>query len=402
VGKALPTVFHWNAAVYTWAAPAILRMANLAGEGPWPVHQEGPIHRSGLINLGGNVREWCWNEINRENERLILGGGWSDPPYAFNDAYAQPVFDRSAINGFRCIQRVGAPPADDPLRRRIDLPFRDFSTETPVGDDAFAYILTQFAYDKTDLDARIEDERDEGDWVRQTVTFDAAYGDERVMAYLWLPTGASPPYQTLVHFPGSSAIHQRVSEPNLSIDRIDYFLKSGRALMLPIYKGTYERGGELTTDQPNETVDYRDHVVMWAKDLARSIDYLESREDIDATKLAYWGTSWGGRMGPLMLAVEKRLAVGMLYVAGLKFQRALPEADPFNFATRVTQPVLMVGARYDFFFPMETSQRPLYEWLGTPAEHKRWVVYDGGHAVPRNKLIQETLGWLDRYLGTVE
>ena len=360
------------------------------------------MHRSGAINLGGNAREWCWNEINRENERLILGGGWSDPPYAFNDAYAQPMFDRSAINGFRCIRRVDAPTANDPLRRPIELPFRDFSTEVPVGDDAFAYILTQFAYDRTDLDARIEDERDGGDWVRQMVTFDAAYGDERVMAYLWLPKGTSPPYQTLLHFPGSDAIHQRVSEPNLSIDRIDYFLKSGRAFMLPIYKGTYERGGELTTDQPNLTVLYRDYVVMWAKDLARSIDYLETRDDIDATKLAYWGVSWGGRMGPLMLAVEKRLAVGMLYVAGLKFQRALPEADPFNFVTRVTQPVLMVGAQYDFFFPMETSQRPLYELLGTPAEHKRWVVYDGGHAVPRNKLIQETLGWLDRYLGVIE
>jgi pimeloyl-ACP methyl ester carboxylesterase len=110
----------------------------------------------------------------------------------------------------------------------------------------------------------------------------------------------------------------------------------------------------------------------------------------------------GGRMGPLMLAVERRFKAGVLYVAGLKFQRALPEVDPFNFVPRVTVPVLMVNARYDFFFPLETSQRPLFELLGTPAADKKWVIYDGGHSVPRNKLIAETLAWLDRYLGPVE
>ena len=36
------------------------------------------------------------------------------------------------------------------------------------------------------------------------------------------------------------------------------------------------------------------------------------------------------------------------------------------------------------------------------AEDKRWVVYDGGHTVPRTELIAETLAWLDRYLGPVD
>ena len=37
--------------------------------------------------------------------------------------------------------------------------------------------------------------------------------------------------------------------------------------------------------------------------------------------------------------------------------------------------------------------------LGTPAEDKKWVVYDGGHSVPRTQRIRESLAWLDRYLG---
>jgi hypothetical protein len=29
-------------------------------------------------------------------------------------------------------------------------------------------------------------------------------------------------------------------------------------------------------------------------------------------------------------------------------------------------------------------------------------VYDTDHFIPRNELIKETLGWLDRYLGPAE
>ena len=36
---------------------------------------------------------------------------------------------------------------------------------------------------------------------------------------------------------------------------------------------------------------------MWAKDLSRTIDYLETRTDIDAARLAYYGVSWGGALG---------------------------------------------------------------------------------------------------------
>ena len=246
----------------------------------------------------------------------------------------------------------------------------------------------------------IEDERDEGDWIRQRIAFDAGYG-ERMFAYLLLPKRGAPPFQTLVHFPGSGVIHQRSSE-ELRMTGLDFFLQSGRAVMVPVYVGTYERGGDLTTDQPSETVAYRDYVLKWSKELRRSVDYLETRDDVDAGKLAYWGTSWGGRMAPIMLAVEPRFRTAMLMVAGLKFQRALPEADPFHFVGRVRLPVLMLNGEFDFFFPKETSQRPLFELLGTPAEHKRWEVHPGGHSVPRNTLIKATLGWLDEYLGPVE
>ena len=62
----------------------------------------------------------------------------------------------------------------------------------------------------------------------------------------------------------------------------------------------------------------------------------------------------------------------------------------------------MLNGEYDFFFPLETSQRPMFERMGTPDEHKKWLVYKGGHYVPQTELVREALDWLDKYLGPVE
>jgi hypothetical protein len=53
--------------------------------------------------------------------------------------------------------------------------------------------------------------------------------------------------------------------------------------------------------------------------------------------------------------------------------------------------------------PVETSQRPLFEMLGTPASDKRHVIFETGHAVVTlPPMIKEVLDWLDRYLGAVQ
>ncbi len=166
-----------------------------------------------------------------------------------------------------------------------------------MSDDAFRLFLRQFQYDKTPLNARVEsvDRTSSEDWIKETITFDAAYGSERMRAYLYLPTRGQAPYQTVVTFPGDGGFGIRSSE---QLRPAEHFLKSGRAYLFPVYKSIYERGDDLKSSMPNETNRYREHVVYWAKDLRRSIDYLETREDIDMQRLAFYGVSWGGRMAP--------------------------------------------------------------------------------------------------------
>ena len=399
-GKSLPTVFHWNRVAFTVASSRIIPLSNLAGSAPVAVGSTKSMNRFGVYDLAGNVREWTWNASDRGQGRFILGGGWSDPDYAFADGYAQPPFDRSPTNGFRCIRSLEPEPNLAALQRAIDRPHRDFLSEKPVPDEVFAQYLRQFAYDKTPLDAKVEEEKATPSGLRQKITFNAAYGGERMMAYLFLPEKGKPPYQVVVEFPGSGAISTRSSE-SLDLGRVDFLTKSGRAVIFPIYKGTYERGGDLHSDYAAETTTYKDYVIMWGKDLARSIDYLETRKDIDATRVAYYGLSWGGGLGSIMPAVEPRIKANVLYVAGLGFQHALPEADQINYVTRVKQPTLILNGELDFFFPAETSQRPMFELLGTPPADKKRLVFPGGHSVPRTEMIKESLDWLDRYLGPV-
>jgi hypothetical protein len=65
----------------------------------------------------------------------------------------------------------------------------------------------------------------------------------------------------------------------------------------------------------------------------------------------------------------------------------------------------MVNGTKDATFPVETSQMPLFELLGTPEEHKKHVLLECGHSTLsfwRNQAIKEILNWLDQYFGRPE
>jgi predicted esterase len=399
-GKSLPTVYHWARAAATQTARYVVPGSRFESTSPVRGGAPRSMGAYGVYDMAGNVREWCEN-LAGGGGRFILGGGFNEMPYAFTDGYAQPPTDRSAINGIRLVRYLHADEQLARARQPQPRAFTDYTRVKPVPDAVFEGFRHIFDYDRGPLNARV-DSRDttQDDWIVERVSFNAAYGNERMMAVLLLPKHHAGPLQPVVYFPGSGVISM-----SNSVERRDqvasFVVKTGRALVLPILKSTYERRDSLVSDLPDGTIFWRDHVVMWTKDIRRTLDYLAARADMDTARFAYFGVSWGANQAPINLVAEPRFKTAVLYVAGLTMERGRPEIDPVNYLPRVTLPVLMLNGKYDFFFPLELAQRPFFDLLGTPADRKKWIVYEGGHDVPRTELIKETLSWLDTYLGPV-
>ncbi len=102
--------------------------------------------------------------------------------------------------------------------------------------------------------------------------------------------------------------------------------------------------------------------IQRSHDLLATIDYLFDRDDINRDKLAYFGSSSGANTGPILLAMEDRIATGILLNGGLAkgTGKLAPEMDTFNFAPRVKIPILMINGRTDDIFPL-VSQVPLFD-----------------------------------------
>ncbi|HVS62684.1 MAG TPA: protein kinase [Thermoanaerobaculia bacterium] len=399
-GKSLPTVHHWRLAAGADVFGEQQRIARFEAETPLPVGESRSLGPWGTYDQAGNVAEWV---SNRTGElRYSLGGWWGAPSHLFLDNRAASPFDRSPFNGFRCAVYDRA--AHEEARAPIELERHDFRDREPMAEESFEELLSLFAYEPLPLDPKVEDVREgPGGSRREVVSFAAAYGDDRVPAHLFLPAGAEPPFQAVVYYPGSTAQFFRSSASLADLAIMEFLPRTGRAMLYPVYEGTYERRYEGPARSESERLQRFVHKVL---DLRRAVDYLLDRDDVDPERIAYVGLSAGAEYGSVMLAVEPRFRAAVLLAGGFDDTHMLREPEwqnPWHYAPRVQMPTLMINGADDFILPVETGQVPLFELLGPPREQKRHVVIEGGH-VPSDRaaMIRETLDWLDRWLGLVE
>jgi dienelactone hydrolase len=416
--KQLPTIYHWatmsifpaqqEMEIDLGALPGygLLRselaaLSNFSGSGPVAVGSLRGASPFGAFDTAGNVREWCWNATGdaADAERYILGGSSQDPDYLYTYGIAKSPWDRSPANSVRLVDYTDDDAAVE-LRAVVELPEKE--TLEPISDEIFAVYRELFDYDPTPLNAVVEATDDSAThWTVETVSFDATYNDERVGAKVFLPRNITPPYQVVVYFTSSRGISRR-SNDEVETEMIDFIVKSGRAVVYPIIWGTFERNADLDSTWPQATREYSNNVVRWIQDFRRAVDYVETRDDMNLDKLGYYGFSWGGWNGPIVLALDERFDAGVFLSGGIPPTLARPEASSASYASRVTQPVLMISGKNDVVRPVETYQVPMFESLGTPDALKRHAILDGGHLPPRPGFVRETLAWFDQYLGPVE
>jgi serine/threonine protein kinase/formylglycine-generating enzyme required for sulfatase activity len=412
-GKRLPTLFEWEKAardgrfthfeqvVMPWglADPllGIARRANFGSQGAEPVdsHPTG-ISPYGAYNMAGNAEEWTANASGEE--RFITGGAWDDPMYVFANYLRASGFHTSPSLGFRCARDVEGGGAGD--HGDLAIPRGDPTpVYRPVDDATFRTLLRYYLYDERPLEAEVVQRITTQDWIRETIRIAGPWRDRTVL-FLYLPIRAARPLQTVVFVPGSNTFldaamtdeTERIMGPHV---------KAGRAVLAVLVKGMRDRpwDADRTVPAPS-SVQYRQEMVQHATELRRGVDYLETRSDVDITRLAYVSFSKGSGSWLAFAAMEPRYRSVVLVGGGLdvKYVSALPEVNSINFAPRIRAPKLLLNGRYDEEHPWIRNALPLWRLLREP---KRLMLVEGGHLPPAELRVPAINEWLNETLGPV-
>ena len=409
-GKELPGLYHWfwadNANDMVGFLPSVLLpLSNFESVGPRAVAQGESVGAFGALNMAGNVREWVAN-TNDKGKHLTVGGGWAEPNYSYFHAIPRTAFERPLDTGVRCMKRLGTAAIPEIALGPIPtLQVVAAKNSKPVADAEYAIYKRLYDRKRPPIEAKLEStDTTKPHWIRQKVSYAAGYGGERMWAYIYLPRNARPPYQTVVHLGGSGILAERpyVTEadyPGFQI--VDVLVRGGRSVVVPIWKGSFERNGKFNFD---DEAQYKEHNNYWVTEMRQTLDVIQSREEFDKEKIGFQGSSFGSERAPLLLALEPRIKTGILLIGGLKISEELPaEIKAANFAPRVTASILMLNGKGDPIFPYETSQVALFNLLGTPAAQKRHVTYPSGHSYYGwyDDMVREQLDWLDKVFGPV-
>jgi dienelactone hydrolase len=393
-GKSLPVIAQWYLAAPSAQAKFITPLSNFSGS-PAPVGRYQGVGPLGTYDMAGNMAEWCRNESGG-GARYQLGGGFNTETAEYFEPGGLTPFHRDANAGFRCVRNTAALPAEATAERRQTI--RDLAHAQPATDAVYRTYKSMYSYDPTPLHAEMEDvAQDSKDWRKTKITFDAAYGKERMAAYLFLPAHVRPPYQTVVFFPSARVLFTPDSQTLGDMQFIDFVIQSGRAVIYPVYKGTYNRPAPVPGLDSREA---RETLFQDSKDIGRSIDYLETRTDIDRNRIAYMGVSMGAALGVNFAAVEDRIKTVIMLDGGFYNEKPLPGTDQVDFAPRLKAPVLLIAGRFDWIF---LGKDALLRMLGARAEDKKVVLLDTAHDVSEKRadMVREVVGWLDKYLGKV-
>jgi len=411
-GKQLPTIFQWEKAARNgFVAPGGVRTmpwglfypgdpldgrANF-GAGTQPVESaEFGMSPFGVYNAAGNVAEWTLNDS--PDGFLATGGAWGDPLYTFAQFGGRPGFFSSDKLGFRCA-RYAAATATDQSGVRIELA-HEVPEHTAPTPQQFAKLAAAYDYAKTPLDARVDETVDTPEWKREKISFKGANGT-RAIAYLYLPHHTPRPLHVIHYLPAGDVDGGFRSLPASMDDRLAPFVRAGRAAFGVVLEGYMERLRPPGFVRPDvSTAEFLDIVVNRVTDLRRGLDYIESRPDLDRTRIVAYAPSAGAVLGVIASAIEARYRALFFVGAGISPSsgRINPAANPANFTPFIRSPKLVIQGRYDEDTPVRTHMEPFFKLLTPP---KQAVFYDGGHVPSIELVMNATRDWLDKHLGPV-
>jgi dienelactone hydrolase len=336
--------------------------------------------------MAGNVREWVSNNIKDNQSRGILGGSFADDTYVPFDFYSQNAWNRSSYNGIRLVKKIESDNSGEIFYKREKL--RNFYENYRTTEKEWDLIESLFMYDKNNINFEQLN--------TSKVTGQEFYctSSNIITSNMTMPVHhlrADPEIKSkkaLIYFPGSNALYRdKITYPTWMTEMVN----SGVDVIFPEYLSTYSRQDGMQTDIGNTSMNYRDHLITWVKEVRYAVDYAIQ----NGYEPHYFGVSWGGQVGVNILAIEDRFKTGILYVGGISLDDVREEIQPEKYAARINTPTLLLNGRYDFYFPYQSSQLPLYNLMNLDNNNKRHVVVDYAHYVPMHIVREETLKWIN-------
>jgi dienelactone hydrolase len=158
-----------------------------------------------------------------------------------------------------------------------------------------AALLHQFDYNASaPLDVHEAKAEPRGGATVHDLTYAGPAG--RIDAYLIVPDGSGP-FPAVEFMPGAPGARYTFFTDALEL------AKRGIVSLLP--DPPYAR--PPVKDVVEFKASDRAGIVQEVKEMRRGIDFLVSRPEVDPTRLAYVGFSWGGSLGAIFSAVERRV-----------------------------------------------------------------------------------------------
>lgn len=178
-------------------------------------------------------------------------------------------------------------------------------------------------------------------------------------------------------------------------------IRGGRAVFSVVMEGFIGRPHPAGfVDPDTRSVEFVDYTVRQITEMRRGIDYLETRPDIDRSRIAFYAMSAGSWGGVILAAVEKRYRSILLIGSGIRPREVTdtPAANRINFAPRISGPKLMFQGLYDESAPLNSAAEPLFKLMREP---KRLETFEGGHVPALSVAIPKMTAWFDETLGRV-
>ena len=158
-----------------------------------------------------------------------------------------------------------------------------------------ADLLSQFDYDAAaPLDVQeVKSEVKDG-----AVVHDITYAgpEGRIDAFLITPQGDGP-FPAVEFMPGAPGAKYTFYTEAIEL------AKAGVVSLLPNPPYARPPIEDVVVFEPSD----KDGIVQEVKEMRRGIDVLVSRPDVDPSRLGYVGFSWGGSLGGVLSAVERRV-----------------------------------------------------------------------------------------------